>query len=88
MVEVASNDLYLKHPHAILETFLIYQTTLGMRGLSARTLRALYSARTVMDGKFRSDPVNHATFKAMLLQPSGITPVSYTHLTLPTKRIV
>ena len=73
MVEVASDDLYLKHPHAILETFLIFQTTLGMRGLSARTLRALYNARTVMDGKFRSDPVNHATFKAMLLQPSGIT---------------
>ncbi|MCY7317110.1 MAG: [protein-PII] uridylyltransferase [Ramlibacter sp.] len=73
MVEVASDDLYLKHPHAILETFLIFQTTVGMRGLSVRTLRALYNARTVMDGKFRSDPVNHATFKAMLLQPSGIT---------------
>ena len=73
MVEVASDDLYLKNPHAILETFLIYQTTVGMHGLSARTLRALYAARTVMDGKFRSDPVNHATFKAMLLQPSGIT---------------
>jgi [protein-PII] uridylyltransferase len=26
-----------------------------------------------MDGKFRSDPVNHATFRAMLMQPEGIT---------------
>jgi [protein-PII] uridylyltransferase len=73
MIEVASDDLYLKNPHAILETFLIYQTTRGVRGLSARTLRALYGARTVMDAAFRDDPVNHATFKAMLLQPSGIT---------------
>ncbi|MDQ6880532.1 MAG: [protein-PII] uridylyltransferase [Pseudomonadota bacterium] len=73
MIEVASDDLYLKNPHAILETFLIYQTTRGTRGLSARTLRALYGARTVMDAKFRNDPLNHATFKAMLLQPAGIT---------------
>jgi len=73
MIEVASDDLYLKQPHAILETFLLYQTTMGARGLSARTLRALYNARNVMDSKFRSDPVNHATFRAMLMQPAGIT---------------
>ena len=73
MVEVASDDLYIRNPHAILETFLIYQTTVGVKGLSARTLRALYNARTVMDAKFRDDPVNHATFRQMLLQPQGIT---------------
>jgi [protein-PII] uridylyltransferase len=73
MIEVASDELYLQDPHAILETFLLYQTTVGAKGLSARTLRALYNAREVMDGSFRNDPVNHATFKAMLLQPAGIT---------------
>jgi len=73
MVEVASDDLYLRHPHAILETFLVYQTTVGVKGLSARTLRALYNARKVMDSKFRNDPVNHATFRAMLMAPRGIT---------------
>ncbi|MEO5672726.1 MAG: [protein-PII] uridylyltransferase, partial [Ramlibacter sp.] len=72
-LEVASDDLYLTNPHAILETFLLYQRTVGVKGLSARTLRALYNARTVMDGNFRNDPVNHATFKAMLLEPEGIT---------------
>ncbi|MBI2770820.1 MAG: [protein-PII] uridylyltransferase [Burkholderiales bacterium] len=73
MIEVVSDDLYLTNPHAILETFLLYQTTLGVKGLSARTLRALYNARKVMDAKFRNDPVNHATFKAMLQAPEGIT---------------
>jgi [protein-PII] uridylyltransferase len=73
MVEVVSDDLYLKNPHAVLETFLVYQTTVGVKGLSARTLRALYNARQVMDGKFRNDPVNHATFRAMLMEPEGIT---------------
>jgi [protein-PII] uridylyltransferase len=73
MLEVASDDLYVKHPHAILETFLVFQKTLGVKGLSARTLRALYNAREVMDANFRSDPVNHATFRAMLMEPRGIT---------------
>jgi [protein-PII] uridylyltransferase len=73
MIEVASDDLYLKHPQAILETFLVYQTTVGAKGLSARTLRALYNARKVMDTSFRNDPVNHATFRSMLTAHQGIT---------------
>ena len=73
LIEVASDDLYLKDPHAILETFLLYQTTVGLKDLSARTLRALYNARGVMDGAFRRDPVNRANFMRILQQPSGIT---------------
>ena len=73
MVEVVSDDLYLRHPHAILETFLIYQTTVGVKGLSARTLRALYNARSVMDARFRNDPVNRSTFRQILQHPVGIT---------------
>ena len=73
MIEVASDDLYQGNPHAILETFLVYQTTLGVKGLSARTLRALYNARAVMDGRFRNDPVNRETFGKILREHDGIT---------------
>ena len=73
MVEVASDDLYQREPHAILETFLVYQTTVGLKGLSARTLRALYNARDLMNSSFRDDPVNRETFKKILLQRDGIT---------------
>ena len=73
MVEVLSDDLYQREPHAILETFLVYQTTPGVKGFSARTLRALYNARKVMDGKFRADPVNRETFRKILMQHDGIT---------------
>jgi [protein-PII] uridylyltransferase len=73
MVEVASDDLYQREPHAILETFLIYQTTAGLKGLSARTLRALFNARNLMDGKFRNDPVNRDTFMKIMRQHDGIT---------------
>ncbi|WP_367065514.1 [protein-PII] uridylyltransferase [Oryzisolibacter sp. LB2S] len=73
LVEVASDDLYERHPHAILETFLLYQSSPALKSLSARTLRALYNARAVMDAGFRRDPVNRALFMQILRQPSGIT---------------
>jgi [protein-PII] uridylyltransferase len=72
-LEVASDDLYLKNPRAILQTFLVYETEPGIKGFSARTLRALYNARSTMDGSFRRDPVNRDTFRQILQQPEGIT---------------
>jgi [protein-PII] uridylyltransferase len=75
MLEVASDDLYERDRHAILRTFLVYQQTPGIKGLSARTLRALYNARELMDAKFRRDPVNRATFLQILQQPLGQTHV-------------
>lgn len=73
MLEVADDHLYQKNPHAILETFLVYQTTRGVKDFSARTLRALYNARKQMTAKFRKDPINRATFLQILQQPEGIT---------------
>ncbi|KAF1018033.1 MAG: Bifunctional uridylyltransferase/uridylyl-removing enzyme [Paracidovorax wautersii] len=75
LIEVARDDLYFEHPHAILETFYLYQTLHAIRGLSARTLRALYNARDIMDSAFRHDPVNRATFMRMLQAPEGQTHV-------------
>ncbi len=73
MLEVNHEDLYQTDPHAILETFYIFQTTLGIKGLSAKTLRALYNARRVMGSAFRKDPANRAMFLNILKQPQGIT---------------
>ncbi len=44
-----------------------------MKGLSAKTLRALYNVRGVMDANFRRDPVNRATFLKILQEGEGIT---------------
>jgi len=73
MIEVVSDDLYQRKPHAILRTFLVYQTYYGLKGLSARTLRALYNARSLMDSAFRRDPVNRATFRQIMMQSGGQT---------------
>jgi [protein-PII] uridylyltransferase len=73
MIEVTRDDLYLKNPHAILETFHIYQTTVGVKSLSARTLRALYNARNKMNAAFRNDAANREMFVRILQSPDGIT---------------
>jgi [protein-PII] uridylyltransferase len=73
MLEVARDDLYVENPHAILETFLVFQQTPGIKGLSARTLRALYNARDLMDKGFRHDPINRELFMDILRQPQGTT---------------
>jgi [protein-PII] uridylyltransferase len=73
MLDVVRDDLYTDNPHAILETFLVFAQTPGLKGLSARTLRALYNARNVMDAAFRRDPINRELFMDILRQPQGIT---------------
>jgi len=73
LLEVVSDDVYTQEPHAILETFWLFESSPGINGLSARTLRALYNARGLMNAKFRQDPVNRAMFLRILQSPVGIT---------------
>ena len=73
MLDVLDDNLYQRHPEAILETFLLFQETVGIKGFSARTLRALYNARSLMDAAFRRNPVNRAMFMRILQTPQGIT---------------
>ena len=72
-LEVASDDLYQRDRHAILDTFVTLQNEKTLKGLSARTLRALYNARNVMDGAFRRDPINQSAFMAILCAEQGQT---------------
>ncbi|HTH74839.1 MAG TPA: [protein-PII] uridylyltransferase [Trinickia sp.] len=73
MIEIASDDVFERTPAAILEAFLLYEKTPGTKGLSARTLRALYNAREIMDTRWRRDPENRQLFIEILKQPQGIT---------------
>jgi [protein-PII] uridylyltransferase len=75
MLEIVSDDLFERRPNAILEAFLLYQRTPGVKGFSARTLRALYNARDIMDLHWRRDPENRRLFIEILKQPEGITHV-------------
>ena len=73
LIEVAHDHLYQEHPEAILQTFVLYAGTRGLKGLSARTLRALYNARPIMDTRWRNRPENRAAFMQLLMGPEGQT---------------
>ncbi len=74
-LEVLDETLYQREPRRILQTFLTLQQTPGLAGLSAKTWRALYNARRLMDGRFRNDPENRKTFAAILKHGQGLTRV-------------
>ncbi|WJF89214.1 [protein-PII] uridylyltransferase [Paraburkholderia bonniea] len=73
MLEITRDDVFQREPNAILEAFLLYEQTPGIKGLSARTLRALYNARDVMDLQWRRAAENRRLFLSILQQPYGIT---------------
>ena len=73
MIEIVSDDVFERTPSAILEAFLLYEATPGTKGLSARTLRALYNAREIMDSRWRKAPENRRLFMDILKEPQGIT---------------
>lgn len=73
LLDVVDEAIYQRHPRAILLTFWLLQRTPGLRGLSARALRALFGARTSMDRRFRQDAANHAAFLRILAEPTGVT---------------
>jgi [protein-PII] uridylyltransferase len=73
MLEIVDDDVFQRAPNAILEAFLLYEQVRGVKGLSARTLRALYHAREIMDRNWRRDPQNRRLFMEILKQPEGIT---------------
>ncbi|WP_374662372.1 [protein-PII] uridylyltransferase [Inhella sp.] len=73
LIEINDDSLYERHPEAILLTFLLYASTRGLKGLSSRTLRALYNARPLMDARWRTDPRNREAFLAILRAPEGQT---------------
>jgi [protein-PII] uridylyltransferase len=57
----------------MLEVFLLMEQRSSLRGMTARTQRALWHARFRIDQAFRRDPANRALFLAILKAPEGIT---------------
>jgi [protein-PII] uridylyltransferase len=72
LLHLRKEDTFSREPHAILECFLLMQQHPELRGMTARTLRALWRARLRVDAKFRKDPVVRLLFVHMLQQRRGI----------------
>ena len=72
LLHVKLEDTFAHEPSAILECFLLMMQHQELRGMTARTLRALWRARGLIDAKFRKDPVVRLLFLHILQQPRGI----------------
>jgi [protein-PII] uridylyltransferase len=72
-LEVASEDVFARHPSAILELFRLMQDHPRLRGVRATTIRALGRHLWLIDEEFRQNPRNHRLFLDLLRAPAGVT---------------
>ena len=72
LLEAADENLFRKHPQAILEAFCLLQQHGELKGMTAGTLRALWRARGTIGPAFRRDPVNRQQFLALLRSPRRV----------------
>ncbi|HJV87108.1 MAG TPA: [protein-PII] uridylyltransferase [Noviherbaspirillum sp.] len=73
LIDIAQDNTFEATPSAMLEVFLLIAQHAELKGMTARTLRALWHARFKIDGKFRRDPANRSLFLQILQAPQGIT---------------
>lgn len=73
LIDIAQDNTFEVTPSAMLEVFLLIAQHSELKGMTARTLRALWHARFKIDSKFRRDPANRALFLQIIQAPQGIT---------------
>lgn len=68
-LDIRAEDTFEQTPGAILECFLLQMQRSEIKGMTARTLRALWRARRLINARFRADPANRALFLSLFQQP-------------------
>jgi [protein-PII] uridylyltransferase len=71
-LDIVHDNAFEQQPSLMLRAFLVMQQHAGLTGMSARTMRAIWHARNLIDAAFRNDPANHRLFLEILQQPRGI----------------
>jgi len=72
LLDMCDEGLFVRRPAAMLDAFLALQKHRELKGMTARTLRALWRDRKLIDGAFRRDPANRARFMAMFRAERGL----------------
>ncbi|HEY0062970.1 MAG TPA: [protein-PII] uridylyltransferase, partial [Telluria sp.] len=71
-IDIADDDTFTRTPSSVLEVFVLMTERPHIKGMTARTIRALWHARFEIDAKFREDPVNRALFLRIMQAPVGL----------------
>ncbi len=72
-LEVTDDDVFKKHPPALLELFLILAQKPEIKGVRAATIRLVRSHLYLIDDDFRNNPECREYFISLLRQSHGIT---------------
>jgi [protein-PII] uridylyltransferase len=71
-IDIAHDDTFETTPSAVLAIFVAMTEHPDIKGMTARTTRALWHARNLIDDAFRLDPANRANFLRILKAPQGL----------------
>ena len=72
LLDIDDESVLQRDPNGILRAFLLKAKHQELKGMSPRLMRALWHARVSIDGPYRRDPRNRATFIELLQQPKGV----------------
>ena len=72
-LEAVNEDVFGRHPSALLELFVLLQQNPQIRGVRAGTIRAVVRNLWLIDEEFRQNPRNHRLFLEILRAPRGVT---------------
>jgi [protein-PII] uridylyltransferase len=72
LIDIARPDTFETSPSSVLEIFVAMTERPDIKGMTARTIRALWHARNRIDSAFRADPYNKALFMRILRAPVGV----------------
>ena len=72
-LETSGENVFRRHPYALLEVFLLLAQNPRLRGVRAGTIRAIRENRHLIDEAFRTDIRNRSLFMEIIRQPQRIT---------------
>ncbi|MDP3512095.1 MAG: [protein-PII] uridylyltransferase, partial [Sulfuritalea sp.] len=75
LLDVREEDIFQRLPRTILECFLLQMQRSELKGMTPRTLRALWRAQGGIDAAFRRDPANRELFLKLFQQQHLIYPL-------------
>lgn len=71
-LDVAHDKVFITQPTAILESFWLLQQHPDLHGMTARSLRALWQGRDLINPAFRKNPENRRLFLSLFQSSRGV----------------
>ncbi len=72
-IEARRSSLFVEHPSALLEIFLLCGTNATITGIAAPTIRLIQEHCDLIDDEFRNNTANKETFLAIMRAPYKMT---------------